>query len=214
MSLCRIRVSVVLTNFAPFGPKLTVAIRSEDSHTSFTQYSGPELSFASAIQAAATSPAASPLIQIVRLCTGAPLARLRRILPHPAAQFGSRRIYRALAHSFLCKSRPSGSKNIWGSTSFPPGTCCRPPTLNRRPLRNCFLLSRARMTRFLSIGADTRNLQGRRGCAKSLQPFTRRFTRIISLWLLPRRKRFFFSTTLFWVLATMLLSRHLATKAR
>ena len=46
MSLLRIRVSVVLTNLAPFAPKLTVAIRSEDSHTSFTQYSGPGLSFA------------------------------------------------------------------------------------------------------------------------------------------------------------------------
>jgi hypothetical protein len=38
MSLWRIRVSVVFSTTAPLGPNLTVAIRSADSQTSFTQY--------------------------------------------------------------------------------------------------------------------------------------------------------------------------------
>ena len=36
-SACRMRVSLVLSSFAPSGPKRTVAIRSELSQTSFTQ---------------------------------------------------------------------------------------------------------------------------------------------------------------------------------
>src|SRR6202045_4868671 len=39
MSLWRIRVSVVFSRFAPFGPNRTVTIRSADSQTSLTQYS-------------------------------------------------------------------------------------------------------------------------------------------------------------------------------
>ncbi len=39
ISLCRIRVSVVFSTTAPPGPNFTVAIRSADSQTSFTQYS-------------------------------------------------------------------------------------------------------------------------------------------------------------------------------
>src|SRR6267378_1248430 len=116
MSLCRIRVFAVFSTTAPLGPKRTVAIRSADSQTSFTQY---------CFRGGSPLRALSPIVNAAHKSTG-----FQAILSGQFMGFSgdARAFYinclvnlaldgntRLLRHFPPCRSRLFALKSTWGT---------------------------------------------------------------------------------------------------